>query len=60
MADKRIINIRVTDEEASILTAYVEATGQTRTDVLRAYIRSLAKALEQRRRKARPALEGDS
>jgi hypothetical protein len=41
MADKRIINARVTDEEAETLSAYSDETGQSQTDVLRAFIRSL-------------------
>jgi hypothetical protein len=45
MADKRIINARVTVAEADILAAYAEAVGQTQTDVLRGFIRSLESRL---------------
>jgi hypothetical protein len=41
MSDKRIINARVTDEEADILASYAEEMGQSQTDVLRSFIRSL-------------------
>jgi hypothetical protein len=41
MVDKSLINARVTAEEAGILAAYAEEMGQSQTDVLRAFIRSL-------------------
>ena len=50
MADKQIINVRVTKEEAAILSLYATAMGQTQTDVLRAFIRSLETRLKQIRR----------
>lgn len=51
MIEKRLINIRVSDDESDILSAYCEEFGQTQTDVVRAFIRSL----EGRIRKVRPA-----
>ena len=54
MADKHLINIRVTTEEAEILATYADAVGQTKTDVLRGYIRSLEGRLRRVRNK-RPA-----
>ena len=56
MADKRIINARVTEAEADILAAYAEAVGQTQTDVLRSFIRSLESRLRRltKQREGRP------
>jgi hypothetical protein len=41
MSEKRMINVRVTDDEADILSAYADEMGQSQSDVLRAFIRSL-------------------
>lgn len=41
MKEKRMINIRVTDDEASILASYAEMTGQSQTAVLKSFVRSL-------------------
>jgi hypothetical protein len=48
MADKHLINIRVTTKEAEILATYADAVGQTKTDVLRGFIRSLEGRLRKR------------
>lgn len=48
------VNIRLPTREAKQLAAYAKNTGRTRTDILRAYIRSLtpaAKSRPPRRRK---------
>jgi hypothetical protein len=39
---KRLMNFRLTAEEAAILGAYCERTGRTQTDVLRELVRQLA------------------
>ncbi len=36
-----MLNFRVTEEEAALLSAYAEETGMSMTDVVRAFIRSL-------------------
>ena len=41
MTNTRMINIRVTDDEAKLLAEYAKETGRTQTDVLREFIRSL-------------------
>jgi hypothetical protein len=41
MDDKTMLNVRITEEEASLLNAYAEMTAQTQTNVIRAFIRSL-------------------
>ena len=49
------VNIRLPDKEAALLAAYAKESSRTRTDILRAYIRSLtptAKSRPPRRRKA--------
>lgn len=50
MSEKQLINVRVTAEEADILSEYAELTGQTQTDIVRQAIR----ALEPRLRKIDP------
>jgi hypothetical protein len=39
---KRLVNLRMTDEEIRIIDDYCERTGRTRTDVLREFVRGLA------------------
>ena len=39
----RTVTIRLPDDEAATLAAYAKKTRRTRTDILRAYIRSLAR-----------------
>jgi hypothetical protein len=52
---KRLMNFRLTAEEAAILGAYCERTGRTQTDVLRELVRQLANQDVPRRRvKAAP------
>jgi predicted DNA-binding protein len=46
MTEKKLINIRVTAEEDALLTSYAEATGRTKTDIVRELIRSLKKKLD--------------
>jgi uncharacterized protein (DUF1778 family) len=41
MSAKRLINVRVTEAEDRILSAYAEKTGRSRTDILREFIRKL-------------------
>jgi predicted DNA-binding protein len=41
MANNRVINVRVPDNEADLLAAYAAKTGRTQTDVVRELIRSL-------------------
>lgn len=50
MSGKQLINVRVTAEEASILSEYADLTGQTQTGIMRQAIR----ALEPRLRKIDP------
>ncbi len=38
---KKLLNFRLTAEEADILAAYCERTGRTQTDVLREFVRGL-------------------
>jgi hypothetical protein len=52
MAEKRLINVRVTDGEDALLTAYAERSGRTKSDVLRELIRSL-EPLKARPKRAR-------
>jgi hypothetical protein len=42
---KRLMNFRLTEEEAAILAAYCARTGRTQTDVLRELIRQLGRKL---------------
>jgi predicted DNA-binding protein len=41
MATKREITIRVTEQEFELLESHCEATGRTKTELLREFIRSL-------------------
>jgi hypothetical protein len=54
---KRLMNFRLTEEEAGILAAYCERTGRTQTDVLRELVRELDRRPVGRRSapKAQPA-----
>jgi len=38
---KRTLNIRLTQDEEDLLAAYSIKTGRTKTDIIRAFIRSL-------------------
>ena len=38
---KRLINVRVTHEEDKLLARYAAATGRTRTEIIREFIRAL-------------------
>ena len=48
---KRLMNFRLTEEEAGILADYCERTGRTQTDVLRELVRELARRPTLPRRK---------
>ena len=52
---KRLMNFRLTAEEADILAAYCERTGRTQTDVLRELVRQLARKEVLRRTHAKAA-----
>jgi Ribbon-helix-helix protein, copG family len=45
MTQKKLMNVRITEAEDEILTAYAKAMGQTKTEVVRTLIRSLEKQL---------------
>ena len=45
MTKKKLINLRVTEGEDAILVAYAKSMGQTKTDIVRALIRSLEKKI---------------
>jgi hypothetical protein len=49
---KRLMNFRLTEEEAGILADYCERTGRTQTDVLRELVRELAQRPTLSRRRA--------
>jgi hypothetical protein len=52
---KRLMNFRLTEEEAAILADYCERTARTQTDVLRELVRELAqRPTLSRRRPASP------
>ena len=59
MTEKKLINIRVTAEEDALLTSYAEATGRTKTDVVRELIRSLRKKLAAAQSKTGKADQND-
>jgi hypothetical protein len=49
---KRLMNFRLTEEEAAILADYCERTARTQTDVLRELVRELAQRPTLSRRRA--------
>jgi hypothetical protein len=57
MVVKKLINVRVTEEEARLLADYAASVGRSQTDVLREFIRSL-QALLARRGRPSPSAPG--
>jgi hypothetical protein len=50
---RRLINFRISDDEAKLLATFAKKTLQTQTDVLRRLIRSLRPRMAQAARDAR-------
>ena len=50
LAMARTLNIRLPEQESALLAAYAKKTKRTRSEIVRAFIRSLAKVGKPRRR----------